>query len=275
MRKYLVFLLALLITLSAAVYQRLTGPTHPLRFSYTADSITYKAKLPRSGNSDADTRVALKLPVSSLASIYFKKYKVSEDYTSLTFFPSDENTQEAFLPKMPAAAKLEYYLEITDGAKTTTYFKENPIVIRYKDPVPVWALIPHIIIMFLAMLFSNLSGLQAIFRIPAYKRNTVITLALLFLGGLILGPIVQKYAFGEFWTGFPLGYDLTDNKTLIAFVTWLVAFIVNRKQDRPSMVIFASFITIAVFSVPHSLFGSELNYETGKVVTGFIQTVLH
>lgn len=275
MRKYLVFLFSLLITLSAAIYQRLTGPTHPLRFNYSVDSVICKAKLPRSGNSDEDTRVALKLPVSSLATIYFKKYKVSEDYTSLTFFPSDENTQEAFLPKMPAAAKLEYYLEITDGTKTTTYFKENPIVIRYKDPVPAWVLIPHIITMFLAMFFSNLSGLQAIFRVPAFKRNATITLALLFLGGLILGPILQKYAFGEFWTGFPLGNDLTDNKTLIAFVTWLVAILVNRKQDRPSLIIFASFITIVIFSIPHSLFGSELDYESGKIVTGFIQTIMH
>ena len=41
-------------------------------------------------------------------------------------------------------------------------------------------------------------------------------LLLLAVGGFILGPLVQNYAFGELWTGVPFGWDLTDNKTLIA-----------------------------------------------------------
>ncbi len=50
---------------------------------------------------------------------------------------------------------------------------------------------------------------------------------------MILGPIVQKYAFGELWTGIPFGWDLTDNKTLIAFLFWILAVIMNRKKERP------------------------------------------
>ncbi len=44
---------------------------------------------------------------------------------------------------------------------------------------------------------------------------------LLVLGGFLLGPIVQKYAFGAFWTGWPFGEDLTDNKTAVAVLAWL------------------------------------------------------
>jgi len=275
MKKFLIFSLALTITLAAAVYQRLTGPTHPKRVSYLIDSVEYKSKLIRSGESDKDTRITLHLPLNAIATLHYKRFKVNEEFTSIPFFAVDENKQEAYLPKMPAAAKLEYFIEIVNGANTKFLFKENPITIRYKDPVPTWVLIPHILFMFLAMLFSNLTGLQAAFSIPSYKRNITLSLALLFIGGLILGPIVQKYAFGAYWTGFPFGYDLTDNKTLIAFSAWLIAYIVNRKNNRPAMVILAAVVTIIIFSIPHSLFGSELDYESGKVVTGFIHSLIH
>lgn len=273
MKKYLIFTLSLTITITAAIYQRLTGPTHPKRFKYTIDGVDYKSKLTRSGYSDKETKVTLNLPINVVATLYYKKYKVSEDFSAIPFTAVGETKQEAYLPKMPAAAKLEYYVEIGHGSETKYFYKENPIVIRYKDPVPAWVLTPHILVMFLAMLFSNLTGIQAIFKMQAYKRNMTVTLILLIVGGLILGPVVQKYAFGAFWTGFPFGYDLTDNKTLIAFVTWLVAFIINRKNNRLSIVIFASFVTILVFSIPHSLMGSELSYESGKVVTGFIRSM--
>lgn len=273
MKKYLIFSLALTITLAAAVYQRLTGPTHPKRVSYLIDSVEYKSKLIRSGESDKDTKITLHLPINAIATLHYKRFKVNEDFSSIPFLAVDENRQEAYLPKMPAAAKLEYYIEIVEGANTHFLFKENPITIRYKDPVPAWVLIPHILFMFLAMLFSNLTGLQATFNIPSYKQNITVSLALLFLGGLILGPIVQKYAFGAYWTGFPFGYDLTDNKTLIAFAAWLIAFITNRKNNRPAMVIIAAVVTIIIFSIPHSLFGSELDYESGKVITGFVHSL--
>lgn len=273
MKRFLIFTLAFAITIFAAIFQRLTGPTHPLQFSYTIDKNQYISKLVRSGNSDKDTKITLNLPINIIATLHYKKHKVAEDFVAIPFTAIDENKQEAYLPKMPAAAKLEYYIEILDGADTKYFFKDKPVVIRYKDPVPTGILIPHILVMFLAMFFSNLTGLQALFHVPSFKRNITVSVALLFVGGLILGPIVQKYAFGDFWTGFPKGYDLTDNKILIAFVTWLVAFFVNRKKQRPAIAIFAAFVTIIVFSIPHSLLGSELDYESGKVVTGFIHSL--
>jgi len=84
--------------------------------------------------------------------------------------------------------------------------------------------------MFLAMLLSTLSGLMALLKHPLYKKYSVLTLVSLGVGGMILGPVVQRFAFGEFWTGVPIGWDLTDNKTLIAFIFWIIAVLVNRKR---------------------------------------------
>ncbi len=85
----------------------------------------------------------------------------------------------------------------------------------------------------------------------------------LLLGGMILGPVVQKYAFGEFWTGFPYGTDLTDNKTLIAFIGWIIALIAVFRSQKPKWyILIAAIIMFIIFIIPHSLLGSELDYST-------------
>jgi hypothetical protein len=83
---------------------------------------------------------------------------------------------------------------------------------------------------------------------------------------------VQKFAFGDLWTGVPFGWDLTDNKTLIAVLFWLIAVIMNRKKERPVYMVLAAVVLLVVFSIPHSLFGSELDYGTGQVIQGIIFT---
>ncbi len=87
---------------------------------------------------------------------------------------------------------------------------------------------------------------------------------------MILGPLVQKYAFGELWTGVPFGWDLTDNKTLIAFIFWILAVVMNRKKERPLYTALAAVVLLLVYSIPHSMFGSELDYATGQVTQGLI-----
>jgi len=109
---------------------------------------------------------------------------------------------------------------------------------------------------------------MAAFKLDKARLYSLITFVLLLLGGMILGPIVQKYAFGEFWTGVPFGWDLTDNKTLIAFIAWIIALIVNRRKFHPGYIIAAALITLIIFSIPHSMFGSQLNPTTGIVTQG-------
>ena len=84
--------------------------------------------------------------------------------------------------------------------------------------------------MFIAMLLSTAAGLEALSGGKYSYRLTLWTSGLLFIGGMILGPVVQKFAFGEFWTGIPWGFDLTDNKTLIAMVAWGVA--IGRDENQ-------------------------------------------
>ena len=93
---------------------------------------------------------------------------------------------------------------------------------------------------------------------------------LLFAGGMILGPVVQNFAFGELWTSVPFSWDLTDNKTLVAFTFWIIAVAGNWIKDRPYLSILAAIILLLVYSIPHSMFGSELDYSTKVIRQGWI-----
>ena len=162
----------------------------------------------------------------------------------------------------PAAGKVAYRVVLTAGGAETSLTGEDPAVLRYKDPVPVWIIIPHVLVIFTAMLFSTAAGLAALDKKKDPRRFVLWTVGLMFLGGFVLGPLMQKFAFGVAWAGVPLGTDLTDNKTLIAFLAWIVAWAAGRK-GRPArpFVVAASLITLVVYLIPHSLLGSQYDYS--------------
>jgi hypothetical protein len=166
------------------------------------------------------------------------------------------------LPHQPPAGKLIYQIDLSDGVNTVTIPQNEPLIIRFKGDVPIYVIIPHVILIFLAMLFSTRTGLEIFNNEPNYKKLSYWTFGLLILGGMIFGPIMQKYAFGAFWTGVPFGIDLTDNKTLIAVIGWVIALIALRKTAHPKRwIIFASVLMFVIYLIPHSVLGSELDYK--------------
>ncbi|HPD66058.1 MAG TPA: hypothetical protein P5050_10535 [Bacteroidia bacterium] len=266
MRMFFIWLIAIIITLGAAYYQRTTGPTYPKRTELVQNGKTIKMSFPRS-EGQKDCAVTIPSEIEGKAVLYFKRYKVDEPFQAIEFTVVDKY-QKALLPKQPPAGKLEYFVELDNNGAKEKLTGEDNIIIRYKGDVPPFILIPHIFLMFFAMLLSNMTGLLVIARKQVFYKYLWVTVVFIFLGGMIMGPIVQKYAFGEFWTGIPFGWDLTDNKTLIAFVFWLIALLGNLKKRRPYLALVASIVTIIIFSIPHSMFGSELNYETGVISQG-------
>lgn len=273
-KTWLKWTIAILITLFAAYYQRATGPTHPLSGKVILDEQhTLRYSLPRSHGGEGGQIVAITLADTAFqASLHFKRYKIKEKWQVIPM-AREGNELKAELPHQPAAGELEYFITLKKARKEITVPRKNTVVIRYKGYVPTYILIPHILFMFLSMLFSNIAGIEAAVNGANIKKYTIITVVLLFFGGMILGPLVQKFAFGAFWTGIPFGYDLTDNKTLIAFIFWLLALWRMLKTDQVRArwwVVLAALVTFAVFLIPHSMMGSELNYKTMSVETGKI-----
>ena len=259
MKKSLYWLLAIVITLVLSVYQRMTGPTYPQKVTVELNGKPYKLKLPRSGVQQ-DEIVKLKdVPSDVKAQMHYRRYPTKDDYTTVDF-QWKEGELQAALPVQPVAGKLQYYITV-DGKD---YLKEEPLLIRFRNDVPAGILVPHILLMFGAMLFAVYTFLLVITG-KTYKKWLWITVATLFVGGFILGPMVQHVAFGPWWAGFPYGTDLTDNKTLIAFVAFLAAVATLKWKYNKWVVALAVLLMIIVFSIPHSAYGSEYDYTTKQL----------
>lgn len=268
-KQWMFYIVALIITLSAAVYQRLTGPTHPQRSKIVYFDNNYNFKLPRSSENDADCKILLPkdIPADAMPVLVWRHFPSAEKW-EVTALTLNDDGWEAVLPKQPAAGKLEYFIRYNAGDGVAQTPEDTAIVIRFKGPVPKTVLIPHILFMFLAMFFSNLMGLESLFKNKNYLLHAWIGAGLLLVGGFILGPLVQQYAFGDLWTGVPFGWDLTDNKTLIAGLGFALGLWKSHKTGNPKWILMSSIIMLLVYLIPHSVMGSTLDYSTGKVVTG-------
>jgi hypothetical protein len=191
----------------------------------------------------------------------WKRYKSDDPWTraEMTF---QNGVLSAQLPNQPQAGKLEYRLIVTSGSESHMLPEEGSVVVRFRGDVPWYILIPHIIAMFGGMLLSTRAGLEALKKPGDFRVLMLLTMAFLFIGGFILGPIVQHYAFGAYWTGWPLGHDLTDNKTAVALIAWLAAYFMLNRSTRPGRwALMAAIITLLVYLIPHSILGSEIDYK--------------
>jgi uncharacterized membrane protein len=253
--------IAILFTLTASIYQRKTGPTYPLEGSFSIKNKMYTYSLPRSGE-EQDCLIELKnWPKNEETILYWQEYPASSihSFTSVKM-QWKENTCFALLPQQPAAGKLAYYIEIKDMD-----FRTPTALIRFKNGVHWSILIPHIVLMFASMLTGVMTLLLVFANDIRYKNFLKHTFWILLVGGFIFGPLVQKQAFDAFWTGFPFGFDLTDNKTLIAFIGVALAYYTRQFTWNKWIAVIAILILFTIFTIPHSLGGSELNRKTGKI----------
>jgi len=255
-------------TIFIAYYQRTTGPTYPVRGKIHISGEDFKYKLLTSNDSDKSAEISVKGNMNGVKGhIEYKKYNTDDDW-QITEMLVKEGKLTGELPPQPPAGKLTYKVIMNVEGQSYTLL-DKPVVIRFKGAVPAYILFPHILLMFLAMLFSTRTGIEALLKREKALNYTLITGILLLFGGMILGPVVQKYAFGAFWTGWPFGHDLTDNKTLIAFIAWIIAYLRLRKdKSNRGWAVAAALILLLVYLIPHSMFGSELDYSTGEIGTG-------
>jgi hypothetical protein len=261
MKKAAFWTLAFLITASTAIYQRMTGPTYPVEGKITIANTQIQYELLTTHETDINCPVQIEVKNPEiLGTVFYKRHKTSDPWSSIPM-ERQEDGLVAALPYQPPAGKLQYKVVLSYQGEETSLTGEEPVIIRFKGAVPLWVLIPHVIVMFMAMLFSARAGLEALRPKGDPRKLALWTTGFLFVGGFILGPLVQKFAFGALWTGFPFGYDLTDNKTLIAFIGWIIALIASRKgKAARGWILAAAILLLIVFLIPHSVLGSELDY---------------
>ena len=279
------WIIAFVLMAAAAIYQRSTGPTYPMRGAFELNGQTYRYKLIRSDYSDKTNDAArVEIPdpnpadasLTLTAKLCYKRFKTDDPFTSVPMRPETVDGKKllvGYLPAQPAAGKLEYFLTLELGDESVLIpdkqadADSNNVIIRFKDTVPDAILISHVIFMFFSMLIGMRAALAALVAPSLMRRMAWCSLIGITIGGMILGPIVQKYAFGAYWTGFPLGKDLTDSKTLFMWLGWIIACVVigvrPRKKElvgRLTVLAAATLMTV-VYLIPHSMQGSELDYS--------------
>jgi hypothetical protein len=257
---WLVWIFAIIFTVIIAGYQRKTGPTYPMKVKKEIGQITIKADLIRSYDGSDDARVILIIPDTSIkGKIQFRRFKSYDNWTTAVMLRRGDSLIGS-LPHQEIAGKVMYHITLMKR-NDQVLLNNDAAVLRYKGHVPLFILLPHILIIFLAMLFSTITGIEIIRNGKFALVYTWITIITLFVGGLILGPIVQKFTFNVYWAGWPIGHDLTDNKSIIAFIFWVVALIFQyRNKQKKFWTILASIVLLVVFLIPHSMLGSEIDY---------------
>jgi len=250
---------ALAMAMGIAVFQRITGPTWPVQGEDVVAGVPVQYRFLRSHTARTPLEVRVKAGQPGLRlTLAYRRYHAGEDWRNASMRWDGEG-YVADLPGQPPAGKVEY--RVLTG-------KDSPlgppsVVARFKGKVPAVWLILHILFMMSGIVLCVRTGLECLRKQPRLTRLVNFTFGAVILGGLVFGPLVQKFAFGDFWTGFPLGTDLTDNKTLVVILFWLAAFFLYRRSRW--WVFAAAVLMIVVTMIPHSLGGSELDYASGRM----------
>jgi hypothetical protein len=252
----------------------MTGPSHPYRGSIESESGEQSAyRLPRSNEGRDALRIAIPAaPGLRGAWLEWRRYPTDEPFQAVRMGKSDSDEFEAAIDRLPAAGKVEYVVVVLTDDEERRLPAAGTVVARFRDPVPAGILVPHILAMFGSMLVSTRALFEVIRRgAPSGRTLILVAMGLLVIGGLVLGPVVQKHAFGAYWTGWPFGTDLTDNKTLVAFLAWLPATIAAARGLRTRAVAVLGWIVMmGVFLIPHSMRGSELDWSQVDPATGIV-----
>lgn len=259
-KAFLLWFFSVVFMLIFVVYQRLTGPTHPARGKVELAGETVKYKLLRSWGNEGDAKIEIEVADAGINGTFkFRRFRSHDEWSEVPMQRVGE-TLIAFIPHQPPAGKVMYNITLDKNGNSVSV-SEDPVILRFTGVVPQYILVPHILLMFLAMVFSIRAGVEAFFRRKNIFTYTQYTVIFFLLGGLILGPIVQKFAFGALWTGWPFGHDLTDNKTIVAFIFWAIALFKTMKDKKHrTWVLIATVALIAVYLIPHSVLGSEIDF---------------
>jgi hypothetical protein len=247
----------------------MTGPSYPLRVDTAVGEATVKGKLPRTGTVDVPVPVSLDVAGEVGGELRWRRWPTEDPWQSVPMTREGDALVAELPPQSRKAAKIEYRLRLSDGDENSVIV---PTRLRFKGAVPLPILVVHIFAMFFGMLFSLRAGLEALVKGSSLRWQTLATLVCLGGGGLLLGPIVQRYAFDAYWTGWPVGEDLTDNKLAVAVVFWLIAFWQQRRGCRAWSIV-AAVVTFVIFMVPHSLHGSTHDWESGEHIQAVITKI--
>jgi hypothetical protein len=273
-RKILLWVGAVILMAVVVIYQRATGPTYPKSGDVMIQGSEVKYKLLRSHEVGMNAPVQVENPDKSLiGQIKIRRFN-SNDKWSIYDMKREGKLLVSELPEQKPAGKVMYHISLGKDLKSLQELTPQPVILRYKGAVPKWILFPHIAMMILSFAFAMRVALEAAFKGDKTLNLAYWTFGFFAFGGLVLGPLVQWYAFGAYWTGWPFkGFlhfgDMTDNKTLASILIWALAIWRIRKNPNQTWWAWvATIVMVAVYLIPHSALGSEIDFRAVEKMQG-------
>jgi len=212
-------------------------------------------------------------------------YKIEErEFRSVDMTPK-EGKSDVFVASIPhhkKGTKAWYYIEaqnqIADKEIAVTLPDKNspnfkPILLKFEGHVSPYIILSHVFCNFAAIFFSVLAIFSAVDLKKGkstLKKSVLFSLfafIFLFIGFFPLGWALNYFTFGSLWEAFPFGTDVTDNKSQITFLFWLVTLLLVKgtilgknpsknlvsEKTYSTMVIISFVVTVVMYLIPHSL----------------------
>lgn len=205
----------------------------------------------------------------------FLYYKSEQElFVVVPMKPFEEGRYFGTIPAHGRGSLIKYYVEGRAGEDLVVQVpaEERPRFEFYFKGTPNrYVLIAHVVVIFAALFFFILAGYFAYRGLTERKallhapRLGLLGTAFFFIASVPLGMVVAYQTYGKPWTGFPVGNDLTDNKSLVILLYWVAATFFYRgsalRKDPssdilpgraiPYVYLAGVLITIALFLIPH------------------------
>ena len=272
-------LVGILITLLIFVVARRISKNRPAEVEWTGGGvkITHMTVYEQVGLGQPEIILQVKPPAEIDAAVLYRT-SGEEAFDTVGMSEISEGIWAARLPGKEKGSRIEYgfiisQTEIAEAGIATATSITGYYLIKYKGEVSVTVLILHILCMFAAFFFiiEAILGAFAMLFMGEEKEFTVTqtrwVLLFTFLGGVPLGFVLNRQRFGPRWEAFPFGIDITDNKTQLIIIFWIIIAAMSwksfacRRTGRDlagpgvfaTAVIVASVLSLILYLVPHSL----------------------
>lgn len=178
------------------------------------------------------------------------------------------------IPGGELGSRTYYYLEAMDGAGNRVVLPETAtddfqteydyFKVRFEGRASFILLLLHIVLMIAAFFLLIHALYYAMYYLQTGEKASPLVLTVnwgitaFFITGFPIGWVIEKQVLGNYWEGIPFGWDITDSKTLIILILWLV-FIILQRTGKITIKTFArwvivnTIITVLLFLIPHSL----------------------
>lgn len=193
------------------------------------------------------------------------------------------------MPSLEKGKRYFYFIRVEDSRGNTVDIKPKPnfadrvlahgreklFYVTYEGRPLRPLLLLHIALIIGAM-FLMIHGLKFSLSYVLSGRGLSAAYWSFFVGWVLftitvlpLGISIAKTTFGVGWTGFPLGTDITDNKSLIVVFYWLILLAIGWRPLRGDysprtgrisgsafvgLSLIGIFLTILAHAIPHSVF---------------------